>query len=209
MTTWTVPRVWVSGERVSAVKMNEISTDLEALYPSPISAWQLLHSDGSKPAYSSLATIAANAALVSGQSAWNFIVALNASALTTIASGVQNSFLNGGGPPAFRSIVYARRGGSATIWATGGANTYTPSNSLFLAGASDVTVSSGSGSATISFPSTFDYAPIVHIGLYCSSSRRLIHRISAVSTTGFDITINDLDGLSSTVTVFWLAIGDQ
>lgn len=31
--TWPTPRIWVAGERVSAVKMNEISAALNALYP--------------------------------------------------------------------------------------------------------------------------------------------------------------------------------
>lgn len=31
--TWVTPRVWVAGERVTATKMNEISTNFSALYP--------------------------------------------------------------------------------------------------------------------------------------------------------------------------------
>lgn len=31
--TWVTPRVWVAGERVTATKMNEISTDFSTLYP--------------------------------------------------------------------------------------------------------------------------------------------------------------------------------
>lgn len=31
--TWVAPRVWVAGERVTATKMNEISSSLSAVYP--------------------------------------------------------------------------------------------------------------------------------------------------------------------------------
>jgi len=31
--TWVTPRVWTAGERVSASKMNEISTDLNSVFP--------------------------------------------------------------------------------------------------------------------------------------------------------------------------------
>lgn len=225
--TWVVPRVWVSGERVSAAKMNEISTDLTVLYPHTTggdiayrdpagdylsrlakgNAWELVYSDGSKPAYASLATIAQNTALVAGQSKGKIICAWNASSLVALGTGPWPSVLTATDPPSFQSIIYSRKGGSSTNWATGGTNGYAPTNSLFQSGATDVTVTSGSGSASISFGSSYPYTPIIMVGLFCSSSRRLIHRISAVSTTGFDITINDLDNLSATVTVFWMAIG--
>lgn len=33
MNTWVIPRVWTAGERVSATKMNELSTNFSVLYP--------------------------------------------------------------------------------------------------------------------------------------------------------------------------------
>lgn len=138
MATWVTPRVWVAGERVSAAKMNEISTDLGILFPHTTAGDLAFRSSAS----SDLTRLAAG-------SEGNFL---------SITSGL----------PAYAPIVYRWQGGSATDWHAGGTSNFTPSGSVVLQSGNKNFTCNTTGSTSVTFPVTFAYHPHIIVSFEAS-----------------------------------------
>ena len=126
---------------------------------------------------------------------------VNATNLNKIEEGVEDAH------------IAKRQGGSATVWSTAGATTYTPVGQSIQVGAIAVVVSGGAGSSTITFPTAFAYAPIVLLTV-AFNNVSLPARLSvyAIIVTKEDCSITvSADGGASTwdgaYALNWLAIG--
>lgn len=106
--------------------------------------------------------------------------------------------------------VTGRQGGSATDWNTQGTNNYTVDTMRCYGGATQITISNGNlqGSATVTFPSAFNYKPLVFVSreydVYSQDAAQ-------VTPTSSNATIYLTRGTSSGTTthiVYWLAIGN-
>lgn len=103
-------------------------------------------------------------------------------------------------------LVTKRQGGSATVWATAGTTTYTPTTQAIQVGS--VAAIANGGNAAVTFPTAFTYAPIVLVtghdatvnGNSCTTN------VVSVSTTGFTVYVTNPAG--GTFAVYWMAIGE-
>lgn len=195
MATWVTPRVWVAGERVSASKMNEISTDLGILFP---------HTTAGDLAFRSSASAdLTRLALTTGG-----ILIGGASLPEYLALGTQRKALfAGASAPQYGPLIEKRKGGNAANWITSGTTTYTPSAPFLQAGAQDVSVNT-TGTASVTFPTAYTDNPAVIAVCYGDNGTNTL-RLAGISTTGFNIVIKDVDTSGAiTVKVIWLAIGE-
>lgn len=112
--------------------------------------------------------------------------------------------------------VAARRGGSATAWATKGTTTYTPGNLAKVeVGAEIVPISGGVGGVAMSFPEAFGNTPVFTHAIIAPSgqtSARLMFVLTSISASAIQGYIRS-DGLVSTwdgdATLLWMAVGPQ
>lgn len=173
-------------------------------------SYQLLRSTGSAPAWTSLATMTANTALVSSQAAGDLFYATSSTATARLAPGALHTFLkSNGSTPSFGSITYRRQGGSATAWGTAGTTTYTPAIELIQKGEVALSISGGVGSVAVTFPQAFTAVPHIHLtAVLIGVSKRLsAPYVYARSTTGFTAAIYDIDGETYSIEVAWTASG--
>lgn len=179
--TWIAPRIWVTSERVGQSKMNEISNNLRVLYP---------HTTSGDMAYRDPA----------------------GAYLTRLAVGGANTFMKGGGSiPAYGAFIASRQGSSSTNWQTAGNTNYTPINSLVEAGSKSVSISGSSGTATVTYGSTFGKRPLIFISANISNSEPMF-KLGYSDDTLTDFRINLLfasaPSLSSYV-VNWLVMSES
>ncbi len=109
-----------------------------------------------------------------------------------------------GGAVGWDCILTARQGGSATSWATGGTTNYTPSQAKVFLGTANVTLSSGSGSVTITFPSSFSGLPVPIIYVNVTASGYVA--VTSLGLSSMSLSVN-AGTISGTFQVFWIAIG--
>lgn len=103
-----------------------------------------------------------------------------------------------------------RRGGSATNWATGGTNVYTPDGVRLQAGSLAISLSAAAfGSGSVTFPTAFAYTPLVMLTIMDNvDTGEVAVSSSGMLTTGFDFAWRTVDGSTRTaLTLHWLAIG--
>jgi len=116
--------------------------------------------------------------------------------------------------------LYARQGGSATDWNTAGSTNYTPTNVIVQMGSVDVTVSAPNFFATqsVSFPVAFSAHPLVFVTRAGAGAGTNVGDLTTVSfqanagteEQNFTVRVErDVDDNTSTVTVFWVAIGPE
>lgn len=193
--TWVTPRVWVAGERLTASKMNEISSSLSAVYPHT-TAGDLAYRDASLAQLTRLANVPGG------------ILYGGASVPAFLAAGTLGQFLksNGSSAPTLEALIYRRQGGSSTVWETQGTTTYTPTIAILQVGARSVSFTSGVGSQAITYPSAFSQRPIV-LALANYSTPAITVTYSDNSTTGCTLRVREVGGGSGSVDVVWLAIG--
>lgn len=194
MATWVTPRVWVAGERVSAAKMNEISTDLGILFPHT-TAGDLAFRSSASSDLTRLANVAGG-------------VLAGGATLPEYVSGSAGQVLisNGTSLPAFSSLVYRRQGGNASNWQNSGTTTYTPTVAYIQAGVRTVSVNT-TGSASVTYPVAFAQRPVIYLTPN-SGSGTIICQSTGDSITGFTISCRDVVTSGSiSVDVNWLAIG--
>ncbi len=193
MATWVTPRVWVAGERVSASKMNEISTDLGILFPHT-TAGDLAFRSAASTDLTRLANVAGGL-LIGGATVPEFL-----------AAGAAGTVLKGGTAPTFGALVHRRKGGSSTHWNSTGSSSYTPSTAYLQVGSVAVSVNT-TGTANVTYPVAFTYNPL----LICSARSAfgsIAVRAEGETTSGFDLAVQDLYTSGAiTVDVSWLAIG--
>ena len=105
---------------------------------------------------------------------------------------------------------YRRQGGSATIWSTQGATTYTPGAVRMQGGVIRWSGSStDSGSMSVTFPTAFSYAPLV-IASAQNTTLSVTVVVSSIATTGFTAYWRDTEAANhTTVDAGWLAIGPE
>lgn len=211
--TWVTPRVWVAGERLTASKMNEISSSLSAVYPHT-TAGDIAYRDASSAILTRLAKVTGGI-LYGGASVPAYLANVaggvlhgGASLPAFSAAGTLGQFLksNGTSAPAFEALVYRRQGGSSTNWEAVGTTTYTPTIAVLQAGARSVSYTSGVGSQAITYPVAFAQRPIV-LALANFSTPDITVTYSDNSTTGCTLRVRNVGGGSGSVDVVWLAIG--
>mgnify|MGYP006935500189 CR=1 FL=1 len=193
--TWVTPRVWVAGERLTASKMNEISSSLSAVFPHT-TAGDIAYRDASSAILTRLAKVTGG------------ILYGGATIPAYSAAGTLGQFLksNGTSAPAFEALVYRRQGGSSTNWEAVGTTTYTPTIAVLQAGARSVSYTSGVGSQAITYPVAFAQRPIV-LALANFSTPDITVTYSDNSTTGCTLRVGNVGSGSGSVDVVWLAIG--
>lgn len=235
--TGTAP-AWVSLSTVmanAAIVASQAAGDL--VYASSATAisrlaigtsYQLLRSTGSAPAWVSLSTATANTALVASQAAGDLIYASSATAASAISIGASGSILRsngsipvwyapGGDNTFLRSVssssswgglVYRRQGGNATNWQTSGSSSYTPLSTTIEAGVKSITLTSGSGSAAVTYPVAFTYRPVIFMNVNNGGSGGYSVVYGDDTISGFTIYMYDTGLSSATYTVNWIAIGE-
>lgn len=108
------------------------------------------------------------------------------------------------------AAIAARVGGSATVWATAGSSNYTPTTSFAQIGSGNVSFigTPGAGSATVTFPIAFVYAPIVFVTKDFESVGVADFGPTNVTNTNFVINVKYDGARSGSVSYRWLAIGE-
>lgn len=110
------------------------------------------------------------------------------------------------------ALLYRRQGGSATDWTTAGTTNFTPGETIVQAGVVNVSYSSGTGTATVTFPTAFSQKPLIQLTVYnaaSSTKRKILATVESVSTTQLVIRtyLTDEGTGSSSVDVGWEAMG--
>lgn len=172
-------------------------------------AYSVLYSTGSVPAYGGLSTIAANSALLGSQAAGDLPYASSSTAVSRLALGAAHKFVKseGGSAPLYGGLVYKRQGGSSTDWSTYGLTTYSPTSTLIQAGSISISITSNSGASSVTYPTAYTQRPLVFVSIYDSTIGSYSIGTYAESTTGMTIfAYNPLEATAS-VSAYWLAIG--
>jgi hypothetical protein len=104
---------------------------------------------------------------------------------------------------------WRRQGGSASNWSSAGTSTQTPAAVRMQAGAYNLSISSGLGSATITFPTAFSQPPLVFLSTDVFNLAASIGTTaSTVTTSGFEL-VGMYGSGNGSVIVRWLAIGPE
>ena len=96
--------------------------------------------------------------------------------------------------------LYRRQGGSATDWSIGGTTAYAPTMVRMQTG---VTITSGAGTATVTFPVAFSQPPLVFVQAFGVWSA-----VTSVNALGFSVYTTNAGGAAN-VGFYWLAIGPE
>lgn len=113
-----------------------------------------------------------------------------------------------GTTPFWASLLLFRQGGNANNWQIGGANNYTPTDSILQGGVIDVTTnSSGVGSVAVTYQTAFAQRPLVIPGVGGSTGGNVTVTFSDDSETGCTFRVNKADLGIVTVQINWLAFG--
>ena len=128
------------------------------------------------------------------------------------AIGAANTFLrSSGSAPLWRSLIYARQGGSGSVWSTPGTTAYTPSGSIIQIGVQNITVSSGgTASVAITYPTAYSDRPLIFLSENMSGSLSYTWSTGWTddTTTGFNLHLKFANtSQTGTFTVAWMAIG--
>jgi hypothetical protein len=99
--------------------------------------------------------------------------------------------------------IYRRQGGSATVWATAGTTTYTPTTVRIQCGVATI----GAGGDNVVFPEAFSFAPVV-VATFADYQTRFVV-VDAIIATQFAAYVLDDDGSASTGDINWIAIGPE
>lgn len=104
-----------------------------------------------------------------------------------------------------------RQGGAAGSWLTPGSTTYVVTPQIQM-GTAQVSMASGAGSVSVTFPKAFGNVPLVVASLFFSdTTARIMLTVTAVSASGATIYLHADDGASTwdspDVQVVWLAMG--
>lgn len=110
------------------------------------------------------------------------------------------------------ALVYRRQGGSSSDWSTAGTTNYTPGETWRELGVVAVSFTSGTGTATVTFPVAFAQPPVVSLTVHnggSSTKRKLNATIESVSASQLVVRVYLTDGStsSSSADVHWTAEG--
>ena len=110
------------------------------------------------------------------------------------------------------ALIYRRQGGSATDWSVAGSTNYAPGETIKQLGNVNVSYSSGTGTAVVTFPVAFAQIPHPQLTVYnagSSTRRKILATVEAISATQLTIRVyvTDESTGSSDVNVFWEAVG--
>jgi hypothetical protein len=110
------------------------------------------------------------------------------------------------------ALVYRRQGGSSSDWSTAGTTNYTPGETWRELGVVAVSFTSGTGTATVTFPVAFAQPPIVSLTVHnggSSTKRKLNATIESLSASQLVVRVYLTDGStsSSSADVHWTAEG--
>ena len=110
------------------------------------------------------------------------------------------------------ALVHRRQGGSASDWSVAGTTNYTPGEVFRQLGVVNVSFSSGTGTATVTFPVAFSQPPIISLTVHnaaSSTKRKLNATIESLSGSTLVIRVYLTDGStsSSSADVHWTAEG--
>jgi len=171
---------------------------------------QIMRSTGSAPAWADLSTITAAKAMVASQAAGDTFYASSSTALDRIAIGAAYTFKKSNGTvPSWGSITHRRQGGSSTAWGQAGTSTQTPAIELQQLGTVSMTITTGSGQVSVTFPVAYTQNP--HVMLTLSSvgvsGQFSAPFVYALSTTGFTAACVEAGGGSFTVLINWVSRG--
>jgi len=124
-----------------------------------------------------------------------------------LAAGAANTFLKSDGTvSAYGALVYRRQGGNASNWAVTGTTSYTPAATKMQVGTRAVTVTSGTGSANITYPEAYTQRAVIFLSADASSGAISL-RSTGATVNGFTIEAFDAGAGNITVDVYWMAIG--
>lgn len=134
----------------------------------------------------------------------------SATAKSRLALGAAHTFLKseGGSAPLYGALVYRRQGGDAANWQTPGTTSRTPTKTLIQAGVVNVTVTSGAGNVTITYPVAFTNRPLILGPIINASGGSYSITYANDSTTQVTFYVTKLDGGNATVALNWCVIGD-
>lgn len=110
------------------------------------------------------------------------------------------------------ALIARRQGGSSSDWSIAGSSNYTPGETIRQMGAIQVTYSSGSGTATVTFPTPFSAPPHIQLTTFnnvSSTRRKILATVESVTATTLVIRtyLTDESTTSSNVDIYWMAIG--
>lgn len=145
--TWVTPRVWVTSERVGQSKMNEISNDLRVLFPYTTGG-DISYRD---PAGAYLSRLAkpASLGLLKNDNAGVPSYVTGGNAYQTLRKNSANNGFEWG------DFIVKRQGGGDIIWTAQGSTSYNVSGVVVQMGAKRISVTSGIGSAAVTYPTSF------------------------------------------------------
>jgi hypothetical protein len=211
-TTWEVIIAKITINSASAI----VITDQRAYcsIPTQIQTAQIAD-DAVTPAKLS---VAAFPTLVAG----DMLYAIDANTLGVVHKGVAGEAVRmkaDGSVPEFGAnsdiFIGNRQGGDASVWATGGANNYTPASSKVEVGAALITVTGGVGHVDITLPVSFANAPMVLVGMpyYWEGGLDLSMFVWAYTTgspaTILSIYVNCPIGGDAVLTLPWMLMGSS
>ena len=136
----------------------------------------------------------------------------SSTAKTRVPIGAAFTFLRSNGSvPAWLSLVYRRKGGSATVWSTPGTTDYTPTATVIQAGTAEITVSSGgTNSIAISYTTAFSQRPLILVGANMNGSLASAWSTGWTddTTTGFNLHLKFVStSQTGTYNISWMAVG--
>lgn len=139
----------------------------------------------------------------------NGILKGGASAPSWLAVGAAHTFLKSeGAGPLYGSLIFKRKGGHTTAWGTAGTTTYTPTKLLAQVFVVTVTLTSGAGSAAVTFGENYTGAPAIITTVFKNATKRCGAYIKEKSETGFTVVAYDVDGESYSIDVMCFVFGE-
>lgn len=199
--TFPTPRVWTAGERVSAAKMNEISTALSVLFPYAAGG-DIAYRDPAG-AYLTALSKPAGLGLLQNSSAGIPSYLTGGSALQALMKNAANNGYEWAG------LAYRRQGGNSTIWSSPGTTSYTPAKTIIQTGTANVSISSGVGNTAITYPQAYTQRPTIFLSFNGTSLLSWVWSFGWTddTTTGFSLHVKFAGAYNGTVIASWLALG--
>lgn len=107
------------------------------------------------------------------------------------------------------SLIYRRKGGSATDWDSAGSNSYTPSGVKIQTGVVAVAHTGTETDHTVTLPASYANKPTVYLTLGAITGS-VVYGVGAqaITTSQFGFRLKSSVSNSQTVTVYWMAIGE-
>lgn len=137
--------------------------------------------------------------------------AASSSTLARLGIGLANTFYTSDGSvPSWAGLIFARQGGSSSVFTSPGTTTYTNTRSKLQMGYGSVTVSAGAGTLNVTYPSAYSATrPAIFLSCDISTSETYTWSLghSNDTLTGFRIELKFAGSVAGSYSVGWLAIG--